>query len=194
MESLPPNFMGPCKKLNRKNIFWLSPPFRDSKTMLRALMMTFYPSTIKCFISSVVHVGVTVAFWKPIYLHIPYQPPNTKTFLYQSISLVHLGKTVASIAEKKIPSYSVWRTMHYAFDSMFKTLLYKNRSLPSHIKWVKVHNIIIVVIRYDVWKEQQFVQIWIYLLHDVSPRNPRRLCSQSIISLLWSRSNKMIHA
>lgn len=123
----PPNFMGPCKKLNRKNIFWLSPPFRDSKTMLRALMMTFYPSKIKCFISSVVHVGMTVAFWKPICLHIPYQPPNTKTFLYQSISLV---------PKKKIPSYSVWRTMHYAFDSMFKTLLYKNRSLPSHIKYI----------------------------------------------------------
>lgn len=99
--SPPPNFMGPCNKLNRKFFLWLSPPFRDSKTMLRALMMTFYPSTIKCFISSVVHVGMTVAFWKPIYLHIPYQPPNTKTFLYQSISLVHLGMTVASIAEKK---------------------------------------------------------------------------------------------
>lgn len=97
----PPNFMGPCKKLNRKNIFWLSPPFRDSKTMLHALMMTFYPSTIKCFISSVVHVGMMVAFWKPIYLHVPYQPPNTKTFLYQSISLVPKKKYLHILYEEQ---------------------------------------------------------------------------------------------
>lgn len=50
-------------------------------------------------------MGMTVASIPKIklntdILHIPYQPPNFKTFLYESFFLVHMGMTVASIAEK----------------------------------------------------------------------------------------------
>lgn len=65
-------------------------------------------------------------------------------------------------------------------DCMFKSLLYRNLSVPIHIKYILikwVKDSITIVDRYDASKEQRIRPYMdhIHLLHDVSLRNPHSL-------------------